>query len=129
MKHTFLAATLLALLVLGSRDLRAQAYGPYSYDPYWDAQYQQYLQYAQPYDPYSELHVMHYQLYLPQYTYQLYPCCYVAGAIFPGGSAPIRHRARPVVSPRAQRVIPGSQPIVAPLPRAVAPLPRATPRR
>ena len=35
MKNSFLAITLLALLVLGSRDVQAQAYGPY-YDPYWD---------------------------------------------------------------------------------------------
>ena len=46
MKNSFLAITLLALLVLGSRDVQAQAYGPY-YDPYWDAQYQQYQQYLQ----------------------------------------------------------------------------------
>jgi hypothetical protein len=124
MKNALLAATLLALLVLGSRDLRAQAYGPYPYDPYWDAQYQQYLQYAQQYDPYSELHIMHYQLYLPQYTYQLYPpCCYSTGfVIVPQRPARIVRRSRPVMTPRSQTA--GS-----PLPRATAPLPPATPRR
>ena len=75
MKKSFLAVTLLALLVLGTRDLQAQAYSPYYYNPYWDAQYQQYQQYLQwqqylaylqQYDPYYELHVMHYQLYLPR---------------------------------------------------------------
>ena len=46
MKKAFLAVTLLALLVLGTRDLQAQAYGPYYSGPYWDAiQYQQYQQY------------------------------------------------------------------------------------
>jgi hypothetical protein len=66
MKNSFLAFTLLALLVLGTRDLQAQAYGPLYYDPYWDAQYQQYQQYQQylqwqqylaylqQYDPYYE---------------------------------------------------------------------------
>src|SRR4030095_15442611 len=38
MKAFFLAVTLLGLLFVGARDLRAQAY-PY-YDPYWDVQYQ-----------------------------------------------------------------------------------------
>src|SRR5207302_7639490 len=90
MKTSFLAVTLLALLVLGTRDLQAQAYGPYYYNPYWDVQYQQYQQYLQwqeylaylqQYDPYYELHVMHYQLYLQPYQpYQIYqPCCYVGG--------------------------------------------------
>ncbi len=48
MKTSFLAVALLALLVLGARDLQAQAYGPYYYGPYWDQmQYQQYQQYKQ----------------------------------------------------------------------------------
>ena len=38
-KNSFLAVTLLTLLLVGSRDLQAQAYGPY-YGPYWDFQYQ-----------------------------------------------------------------------------------------
>jgi hypothetical protein len=63
MKKSFLAVTLLALLVLGTRDLQAQAYSPYYYNPYWDAQYQQYQQYLQwqqylaylqQYDPYYD---------------------------------------------------------------------------
>lgn len=129
MKRAFLAATLLALLALSSRDLRAQAYGPY-YDPYWEAYYQQYLQYAQQYDPYYELHVMHYQLYLPQYQpYQLYqPCCFVAGVVIP--PAPIRHRPGAIITPRSQRMVsPRSQAAAGTLPRAVAPLPRATGRK
>jgi len=83
MKKFFLTVSLLASLVLGSRDLGAQAYGPY-YDPYLDLQYQQYqqylqwqqyLQYLQRNDPYYELHVMHYRLHVPPYpTYE--PCCY-----------------------------------------------------
>ena len=127
MKKSLLAVTLLALLVLGARDLQAQAYGPY-YNPYWDVQYQQYLQYQhylqwQQYleylrqtDPYYELHVMHYQLYLrPYQPYQIYqPCCYAWGVIIPRWSAP--------VSPRSHAA-------VTPLPRAVGPLPRATSRR
>ncbi|HXV82505.1 MAG TPA: hypothetical protein VEG60_21780 [Candidatus Binatia bacterium] len=129
MKKTLFAGTLLALLVLGSRDLRAQAYGPYYYDPYLDVQYQQYLHYAQTYDPYYQLHVMHYQLYLPQYTYQLYqPCCYAA--VIPQWSVPIRPHPRPVISSRPHRVhSPRSRAVVGPLPRAVGPLPRATGRR
>jgi len=93
MKTFFLAVTLLALLVLGARDLQAQVYSPYNYGPYWDAQYQQYQQYQQylqwqqylaylqQYDPYYDLHVTHYQLYLPPYQpYQVYPhCCFAWG--------------------------------------------------
>jgi hypothetical protein len=137
MKNSFLAITLLGLLVLGSRDVQAQAYGPSYYDPYWEAQYQQYQQYLQwqqylaylqQYDPYYELHVMHYQLYLPPYpSYQLYqPCCYGGGVIVPDWSAPISPQPRPVMNPRL-RGFTGSRPqsAVAPLPRATAPLPPA----
>ena len=116
MKKSCLAVTLLALLVLGSRDVRAQAFSPYYYDPYWDAQYQQYQQYLQwqqylaylqQYDPYYELHVMHYQLYLPPYpSYQLYqPCCFAGVVTVPA----IGPRPRPGRGPRGQG-------IVAPLP-------------
>jgi len=94
MKASCLAIAIFGLLILGAPDLRAQAYGPYSYyDPYWDAQYQQYLhyqqylqwqdylQYLQQHDPYYDLHVMHYQLYRQPYQpYQIYPpCCYAIG--------------------------------------------------
>jgi hypothetical protein len=41
MKGVSVPAILLALLVLGSRELQAQPYGYY----YWDPRYQQYLQY------------------------------------------------------------------------------------
>ena len=126
MKKSFLAVTLLALLVLGTRDLQAQAYGPYYYNPYWDVQYQQYQQYLQwqqylaylqQYDPYYDLHVMHYQLYLQPYQpYQIYqPCCYAGVVTIPQWSAPISPQPRPVIGPRAQGV--------------VTPLPRATGRR
>ena len=37
MKNFFLAVTLLALLLVGSRGVQAQAYGPY-YGPHWDFQ-------------------------------------------------------------------------------------------
>ena len=129
MKKSCLALTLLALLVLGSRDVRAQAVSPYYYDPYWDAQYQQYQQYLQwqqylaylqQYDPYYELHVMHYQLYLPPYpSYQLYqPCCFAGVVTVPT----IGPRPRPGRGPRGQG-------IVAPLPPATGPLPPAVGRR
>ena len=129
MKKSCLVVTLLALLVLGSHDVRAQAFSPYYYDPYWDAQYQQYQQYLQwqqylaylqQYDPYYELHVMHYQLYLPPYpSYQLYqPCCFAGAVTVPA----IGPRSRPGRGPRGQG-------IVAPLPGAVAPLPPAVGRR
>jgi len=125
MKKSFLAVTLLALLVLGTRDLQAQAYGPYYYNPYWDVQYQQYQQYLQwqeylaylqQYDPYYELHVMHYQLYLQPYQpYQIYqPCCYVGGITIPQWSPAISPQSRPVIGPRAQ---------------TVSPVPRATGRK
>jgi hypothetical protein len=136
MKKSFLAVTLLALLVLGTRDLQAQAYGPSYYDPYWDAQYQQYQQYQQylqwqqylaylqQTDPYYDLHVMHYQLYLPQYpSYQLYqPCCFAAGVVIAQQPSPVGPRPRPFVSPRSQAA-------VGPLPRATGPLPPAIGRR
>jgi hypothetical protein len=134
MKKFFLAVTLLALLGLGARDLRAQAYGPY-YDPYWDVQYQhylqwqQYLQYLQQHDPYYELHVMHYQLYLQPYQpYQIYqPCCYAWGVVIPDWSVPIHPRPRRVIGHRAQTLVgPRSQAaVVSPLPRATSRLPRA----
>jgi hypothetical protein len=45
MKTTFLAVTLLGLLVLGTHDIQAQAYGSYYYALYWDGtQYQPYVQ-------------------------------------------------------------------------------------
>ena len=130
MKRFFFAVTLLALLLVGSRDVQAQAYGSY-YGPYWDFQYQQYqqyqnylqwqqyLQYLQQYDPYYELHVMHYQLYLQPYQpYQIYqPCCYSLGVAIPAWSRPI-----------APALIPRSQGAVGPLPRWAGP-PQATIRR
>jgi len=140
MKKSFLVVILLVFLVLSTRDLQAQAYSPYYYNPYWDVQYQQYQQYLQwqqylaylqQYDPYYELHVMHYQLYLPQYqTYQLYqPCCYAAGVAIPEWSAPIGPRSGPGINPRPQVLSPRSQAAVSPLPRAVSPLPQATGRK
>ncbi len=104
MKTSFLAVTLLALLVLGTHDLQAQAYGPYYYGPYWDEIL--YHQYLQQYDPYYELHVMHYQLYLrPYQPYQIYqPCCYAWGVIIPGWSTPISPWPQAVISPRPQAI-------------------------
>ena len=112
MKRFFFAVTLLALLLVGSRDVQAQAYGPY-YGPYWDFQYQQYqnylqwqqyLQYLQQYDPYYELHVMHYQLYLQPYQpYQIYqPCCYSLGVAIPAWSRLDRSGSHSAV-PRSRR--------------------------
>jgi len=145
MKTSLATATLLAFLLLGARDLRAQAYGPYYYDPYWDVQYQQYLQwqqylaYLQQYDPYYELHVMHYQLYFPPYQpYQLYqPCCYLGGVVIPDGSASIRPARRPIMNPRLRAFVGARSqtagatlpPATAPLPQAVTPTLRATGRR
>jgi len=124
MKNLFLAVTLLVLLVLGGGDVRAQAFSPYYYDPYWDQyqQYQQYLQwqqylaYLQQYDPYYDLHVIHYQLYLQPYQpYPIYqPCCFAGVVTVPT----IGPRPRPGRGPRGQE-------IVAPLPRVTGPLPGA----
>ena len=90
MKIALLAVVFVGSLVLGALDSRAQAYPYY----YWDGtQYQQY--WPQAYDPYYELHVLHYQLYLPQYQpapiYQpLYqPCCFAGGVVISGPSAPV----------------------------------------
>jgi hypothetical protein len=118
MKNFLLAVTLLALLIVGSRDVQGQAYGPY---PYWDFQYQQYqnyvqwqqyLQYLQQYDPYYDLHVMHYQLYLQPYQpYQLYqPCCYSLGVTIPAWSRPF-----------VPALIPRFHGAVGPLPRPSGP--------
>ncbi len=89
MKTAFSAVVFAGLLLLGALDLWAQAYPYY----YWDgAQYQQY--WPQEYDPYYELHVMHYQLYLPQYQpapiYQppYQPCCFIGGFVISRPSAP-----------------------------------------
>jgi hypothetical protein len=87
MKTAFLAVVFVGLLLLGALDLRAQAYPYY----YWDGtQYQQY--WPQEYDPYYELHVLHYQLYLPQYQpYPIYqPCCFIGGFVVSRPSAPVR---------------------------------------
>ena len=113
MKTTFLAGTLLSLLVFGTPHVQAQAYGPY-YNPYWDVQYrqylewQQYLEYLRQTDPYYELHAMHYQLYLQPYQpYQIYqPCCVAFGIPVwstPGSRVPqaaITSRPPAVTTPR-----------------------------
>jgi hypothetical protein len=105
MKVFFSTLILFGLLVLGTRNLQAQAYDPY-FNPYWDVQYQQYLHYQhylqwQQYldylrqtDPYYDLHVLHYQLYLrPYQPYQTYlPCCYAFG--IPAWSAPTSRAPR-----------------------------------
>lgn len=141
MRKFYLAVTLLGALVLGSRDLHAQAYDPYYYDPYWDAiqyqqyqdylQWQQYLEHLRLHDPYYDLHVMHYQLYLQPYQpYQAYqPCCYAWGVAVPQWSIPLRPESRPFIAPRGQALVGQLPQAVAPLPRATSPLPRATPRR
>ncbi len=127
MKNFLLAVTLLALLAVGSRDVQAQAYGPY-YGPDWDFEYQQYqnylqwqqyLQYLQQYDPYYDLHLMHYQLYLQPYQpYQIYqPCCYSLGVTAPVWSTPF-----------APALIPRSEGAVGRLSRRAGP-PQATIRR
>ena len=66
MKLLVLVIGLLAVLVLGAPDVRAQVYAPY-YGPYGDLQYEQYLRWQQQQyldywrqnDPYYDLHVMH----------------------------------------------------------------------
>jgi hypothetical protein len=81
MKAFIFSIALIGLLALGSGEVKAQMYGPYPYSPYWDGvQYQPYP-YPQQYDPYYDLHVMHYQLYLPQYSgYPIYQsCCFIGG--------------------------------------------------
>jgi hypothetical protein len=125
MKKSTLAMTLLVLLVLGSRELWAQAYGSYYYGPYWNGLlYQQYY----PYDPYYELHVMHYQLYLPSHqTYPIYyPCCYAWGVAIPRWSTPVVVLPQPVITSQTQMIRQRTPGVVGPLPRAVGPLPQAT---
>jgi hypothetical protein len=136
MKTSLAAATLLACLLLGARDLRAQAYGPYYYDPYWEyqqsLQWQQYLAYLQQNDPYYELHVMHYQLYLPPPpSYQLYePCCYPGGVIILQQPVPVGSPPRPIMNPKLRAFIGArSQAAVSTLPRATGPLAPAIGRR
>jgi hypothetical protein len=88
MRPILLLIALMGSLLVGSDNLKAQMYGPYTYGPYGDViQYPPYP-YPQQYDPYYDLHVMHYQLYRQQYSgYPVYqPCCYVAG--IPVWSAP-----------------------------------------
>ena len=143
MKTSLLAATLLALLVLGTtRDLQAQASGLYYYGSYWDAvQYDQHLhyqQYLQQNDPYYELHVMHYQLYLhPYQPYQVYqPCCHAWPVVIPQSSTTISSHPQTATSRRGQaavsslpHAVSSLPPPVSPLPRAVSSLPQATNRR
>ncbi len=102
MKTAFLMVMLAGLFFLGASDLGAQAY-PYPYY-YWDGfQYQQY--WPQAYDPYYELHVLHYELYLPQYQYQPYPiapplypsCCFAGGIVI---SRPPAFVSRPLPGAR-----------------------------
>jgi hypothetical protein len=98
MKAIFLSIALMGLLVLESREVKAQMYGPYG-APYWGGvQYQPYP-YPQQYDPYYDLHVMHYQLYLQQYPgYPIYqPCCFAGGV--PVWSPPVVRRPE-VIAPR-----------------------------
>jgi hypothetical protein len=136
MKKFFLAVALLVLLIVGSRGVPAQAYGPF-YDPYWEFQYQQYLnylqwqqylQYLQQYDPYYELHVMHYQLYLrPYQPYQIYqPCCYAWGAVIPERPVPLAPRRRSGIGRPSQPAGSSLPRATSPLPHAVSPLPNAT---
>jgi len=101
MKAIFLSIALLALLVLGSHEVKAQMYEPYPYGAYWDgSQYQPYP-YPQQYDPYYELHVMHYQLYLQQYPgYPIYqPCCFVGVPVW---SPPVVRSPRVIIAPRSR---------------------------
>ena len=105
MKTILLTAVLVGSLFLSALDSWAQSDPYYYWDGtqyyYWNGvQYQPY--WPQAYDPYYELHVMHYQLYLPQYQYQSFPifppvfqpCCFVTGNVI----------ARPAVVPVAQPV-------------------------
>ena len=106
MKIGLMTIILAGLLLSFTRDVQAQAYD-LSY--YWDgAQYQQYS--PQPYygdtssyqqdDPYYDLHVMHYQLYLPQYqAYQVYPCCVPGGFVIPRWSGPIAPPPQIIINP------------------------------
>ena len=101
MKTAFLAVMLIGLIVLGTHEVQAQAYGsPYYYPPSWNGA--QYQGYAQAYDPYYDLHVLHYQLYLPQYQpYPTYPsCCFAAGVGVPWWSTAIIAPPQVIISPR-----------------------------
>src|SRR5712692_8730932 len=125
MKMGLLTITLAGLLLLFTPDARAQVYDLYYY---WDGtQYQQFLpQQYDPYyygdanqdayyDPYYELHVLHYQLYLPQHgAYPVYgPCCFGGGVVFPS-SRRGRVRSLPPVVVSTWRASP-----VSPLPPVV----------
>jgi hypothetical protein len=111
MKVSLMTITLAGLLLGFTSVASAQVYDLYYY---WDGtQYQQFLpQQYDPsyygdqqnpayYDPYYQLHVLHYQLYLPQYgAYPVYgPCCF-GGVVFPSWR-PARVRSLPpvIVSP------------------------------
>ena len=77
MKISLMTIILAALLISFTRDVQAQEYGSGNYDQYWDGT--EYQSYPKQYDPYYELHVLHYQLYLPQYQY----CCVAGGIVVP----------------------------------------------
>ena len=83
MKISLMTIILAALLISFTRDVHAQEYNSRYYDQYWDGTESQ--SYPQQYDPYYELHVLHYQLYLPQYQY----CCVAGGIVVPGPIAPL----------------------------------------
>src|SRR5262245_57053475 len=91
MKPTLLTVTLLVLLVSATHEVQAQGYGPYG-----DWGGYQFQQYALQNDPYAQLHILHYQLYLPNQSYPVFPffqpCCFAGGVFVPGSVAVIRPR-------------------------------------
>lgn len=103
MKTAFTASVLLGLLVLGTLDVQAQAYGLYYYGPYWDGS--QYQQYGRQ-NPYYDLEAMHYQPYLPQHQpYPIYqPCCFLGGIVIPWWSTPIGPLPLVIVPLRPQAI-------------------------
>jgi hypothetical protein len=100
MKMGLMTIILAGLLLSFTGDLQAQTYDPNYYAAYWDGA--QYQLSPQQYDPYYELHVLHYQLYLPQHQpYQVYPpCCVPGDVVIPGWSGPIAPLPPVIINPR-----------------------------
>ena len=100
MKKIFLAVMFLCLVTLSARDVQAQVYDSY-YGSYWGGY--QYQGDPQQYDPYYELHVMHYQLYLPQ-NELYYSCCFQTGIVVPGWTAPVVPPRSTAINPAPRKI-------------------------
>ena len=100
MKKIFLVM-FLCLVTLSARDVQAQVNDSY-YGSYWGGY--QYQGDPQQYDPYYELHVMHYQLYLPQSEFY-YSCCFQTGiVVVPGWTAPVVRPRSATINPAPRKI-------------------------